>query len=51
MYNRVFVAPSQMVSDSEKAKTKWQKDNIDAFEGLVLFENRQIKNSYLREVF
>ena len=50
MYNRVFVAPSQMVSDSEKAKTKWQKDNIDAFEGLVLFENRQIKNSYYNKV-
>jgi hypothetical protein len=50
MYNRVFTAPSQLVTDSVKKTDKWQKDNIDAFEGLVLFENRQIKNSYYNKV-
>jgi hypothetical protein len=50
MYNRIFAAPSQLVSDSEKKKEKWQRDTIDAFESLVLFENRQIKNSYYNKV-
>lgn len=50
MYNRIFAAPSQLVSDNVKKTEKWQKDTIDSFESLVLFENRQIKNSYYNKV-
>ena len=50
MYNRIFTAPSQLVSDSVKKTKKWQQNTIDAFESLVLFENRQIKNSYYNKV-
>ena len=50
MYNRMFTAPSQLVTDSVKKTKKWQQDTIDSFEALVLFENRQIKNSYYNKV-
>lgn len=50
MYNRLFAAPSQLVSDSEKKTSKWQRSTIDAFESLILFENRQIKSSYYNKI-
>lgn len=48
--NRISLPPRQMVPDSEKKTDKWKKDNIDAFENLILFENRQLKNSYFNKV-
>lgn len=32
-----------MVSDKEKASKDWQKENMDAFENIILFENRQLR--------
>ena len=50
MFSKLFAPPSQLVSDSIKKTKKWQNDTIDAFEALVLFENRQIKTSYYNKV-
>lgn len=47
---RISLLPRQMVSDSVKKTDKWKKDNLDAFENLVLFENRQLKNSYYNKL-
>lgn len=48
--NQILTIPDQMVSDSKKKTKKWQKDNVNAFESMILFENRQIKTSYLNKV-
>lgn len=45
-FNRLNVMPRQYVSDNVKKTKEWQRDNIDSFENLILFENRQLKNSY-----
>ena len=50
MFSKLFAPPSQLVSDSIKKTKKWQNDTIDAFEALVLFENRQIKTSYYNKI-
>lgn len=50
MFGKLFAPPSQLVPDSVKKTKKWQVDSIDAFEALVLFENRQIKTSYYNKV-
>jgi len=47
---QIMSIPSQMVSDSEKNKDSWKKGNIDAFESLVLFENRQVKTSWTNKI-
>ena len=50
MFSKLFAPPSQLVNDNIKKTKKWQNDTIDAFEALVLFENRQIKTSYYNKV-
>lgn len=47
---RLFAPPDQFVGDSEKKKEQWQKDNVNFFESLILFENRQLKTSYYNRV-
>jgi len=47
---RLFAPPDQFVGDSEKKKEQWQKDNVNFFESLILFENRQLKTSYYNKV-
>lgn len=47
---RISLLPRQMVPDSVKKTDKWKRDNLDAFENLVLFENRQLKNSYYNKL-
>jgi hypothetical protein len=47
---RLSLLPQQMVSDSVKKTDKWKKQNIDAFENLVLFDNRQLRASYANKV-
>jgi len=50
LQGQIISIPSQMVSDTEKQKEDWKKNNIDSFESLVLFENRQIKSSWTNKV-
>jgi hypothetical protein len=50
MFSKLFAPPSQLVADNIKKTKKWQNDTIDAFEALVLFENRQIKTSYYNKI-
>ncbi len=47
---RLSLLPQQMVSDSVKKTDKWKKENLDAFENLVLFDNRQLRSSYTNKV-
>jgi hypothetical protein len=39
-----------MVSDTEKKKKSWQRENLDAFQSLLLFEGRQLRTSYHNKV-
>lgn len=50
MQGQIISIPSQMVSDSEKKTDAWKKGNINAFESLVLFENRQVKTSWINKI-
>jgi hypothetical protein len=50
MNNSIIIPPNQMVSDTEKKKKSWQRENLDAFESLLLFEGRQIRTSYHNKV-
>lgn len=43
MLGQVKLLPDQMVSDEVKATDDWQKQNIDAFENIIMFENRQLR--------
>lgn len=49
LQGQIIAVPSQMVSDSEKKKDTWKRANVDSFESLVLFENRQIKSSWINK--
>ena len=43
MLGQVKLLPDQMVSDEKKATKEWQKNNLDAFENIIMFENRQLR--------
>jgi hypothetical protein len=43
MLGQVKLLPDQMVSDEKKATKEWQKNNMDAFENIIMFENRQLR--------
>jgi hypothetical protein len=50
LQGQIISIPSQMVSDKEKQDDAWKRGNIDSFESLVLFENRQVKTSWLNKL-
>lgn len=50
MNNSIIIPPNQMVSDAEKKKKSWQRENLDAFQSLLLFEGRQLRTSYHNKV-
>lgn len=46
----VKMMPDQMVSDSTKSTEDWQKTNMDYFENIILFENRQLRPTLYNKI-
>lgn len=47
--NNIITIPSQLVSDNVKKTKLWQEGCVNSFEALILYENRQVRQTYLNK--